>query len=322
MTLRSLLHTVCTVLLVAAALQVHAEYPERQIRIIVPISAGSTTDTIARVVADKLRLAVGHPVVVENVPGAGGTIGTAMAAKAPADGYTLLIASSAHTVNPAIYKNLPYSTTGDFSAISVLATLPNILVSSPASNLKSLEDLVAQARAAPDKLTYGSGGVGSGAHMNAVVFLSAAKVSAMHVPFKGTSEVVNELLAGRIDFAFVPITTALPHLRAGKLQALAVGASRRTVLLHELRTTEEAGIAGSAHNEWVGMYARSGTPDAVLRRLNAEVTGILRDPSVSEHLAGMGASPAPTTPAEADAFVRSGIAASVKAVSIAGIPMN
>lgn len=300
----------------------YADYPERSVKIIVPISAGSTTDAIARLVAERLRTPLGQSVVVENVTGAGGSVGTAAVARAPADGYTLLVASSAHTVNPAIYKNLPYNTTADFSAVSVLATLPNILVTPPGRGLNSLEDLLTQGRAAPNKLTYGSGGVGSGAHMNAALFLAMAKVTALHVPFRGTPEVVNELIAGRIDFAFVPITTALAHIRAGKLVPLAVGASKRTPLLPDLRTTEEAGVAGSAHNEWIGMYVRSGVPEAILKRLNRDVTQVLRDASVAERLAALGATASPSSPEEADALVRSGIATSTNTVKLANIPTN
>lgn len=299
-----------------------AAYPERPIRIVVPIAAGSTTDFIARVIAEKLRESLGQPIVVENIPGAGGTIGTGTAARAPTDGYTLLVASSAHTVNPAIYKSLPYSTTGDFAGISVLVTLPNILVTSSGKPYASLETLVGEGRAKPGQLTFGSGGVGSGAHMNAELFRAMAKFEAVHVPYKGSPEVVNELIGGRIDFAFVPITTALPHIRAGKLSALAVGSATRTPLLPDLRTTEEAGIAGSAHNEWIGMYTRAGTPAAVLRRLNREVVRALKDPAVAEKLSTVGASPSPTSPEETDAYVKAGIAHIEHLVSLAKIPRN
>lgn len=297
-------------------------YPERAVRVVVPIAAGSTTDFVARVVAEQLRQALNQTVIVENVAGAGGTIGTAAVAKAASDGHTLLVASSAHTVNPVIYKSLPYNTTADFSGVSVLVTLPNILVTSPAKPYTSVEALVKEGRAKPGYLTFGSGGVGSGAHMNAELFRAMAKFEAVHVPYKGTPEVVNELIGGRIDFAFVPITTALPHIRAGKLLPLAVGSAARTPMLPELRTTEEAGIAGSAHNEWIGIYIRSGTSDAVLRKLNREVVRALKDPAVAEKLSTVGATPAPSTPEDTDAQVRAGIAHVTRTVQLARIPTN
>lgn len=322
MTPSKILFRAAAALALIAAQPALAQFPEKALKVIVPIAAGSTTDFIARVVAEQLRASLGQTVVVENMAGAGGTIGTAAAAKSAPDGHTLLVASSAHTVNPVIYKSLPYSTTGDFAGVSVLVTLPNILVTTPGKGINSLEDLVREGRANPGTLTFGSGGVGSGAHMNAELFRAMAKFEAVHVPYKGTPEVVNEIIAGRVDWAFVPITTALPHLRAGKLLPLAVGSSTRTPLLPDLRTTEEAGIAGSAHNEWIGMYTRAGTPDAVLRRLNREVVKALRDPATAEKLATVGAAPTPTSPEEIDALVKSGIASVANTVKIARIPTN
>ena len=319
---RRILFRVAAVLLLMVGQPASAQSLDRPLKVIVPIAAGSTTDFIARVVAEQLRASLGQTVLVENMAGAGGTIGTATAAKSAPDGLTLLVASSAHTVNPVLYKSLPYSTTGDFAGVSVLVTLPNILVTTPGKGINSVEDLVRQGRANPGKLSFGSGGVGSGAHMNAELFRAMAKFESVHVPYKGTPEVVNEIIAGRIDWAFVPITTALPHLRAGKLLPLAVGASSRTPLLPELRTTEEAGFASSAHNEWIGMYTRAGTPDATLRRLNREVVKALRDPVTAEKLATVGAAPAPSTPEEIDALVKSGIASVANTVRIAQIPTN
>ena len=297
-----------------------ADYPDRPIKIIVPIGAGSTTDFVARLIAEQLRTSLGQPVVVENQPGAGGTLGTAMFARAPADGYTLLVASSAHTVNPVMYSKLPYNTTTDFSGISVLVTLPNILVTSPARNFRSMSDLVSFGHKQPGVLTFGSGGVGSGAHMNAELFRAMAKVDAVHIPYKGTPEVVNGLISGSVDFAFVPITTALPFLRSGKLVPLALGSAARTPLLPDVPTTEEAGVPGSAHNEWLGLYTRSGVPDDIIRRLNREVVKALKSAALTERLAMVGASPAPTSPEETDAYVKAGITSVAGTVKLARIP--
>ncbi len=300
----------------------HAEYPDRNLRIIVPIAAGSTTDYVARALADQLRLALGQAMVVDNIVGAGGTIGTAAAARAAPDGYTLLVASSAHTVNPVIYSTLPYNTTRDFSGISVLVTLPNVLVTSPAKNIQTVEALVALGRNHTRGLSYGSGGVGSGAHMNAELFRTAAKMDAVHIPYKGTPAVVTALIAGEIDFAFVPITTALPFIRSGKLTALALGSAARTPLFPDLLTTEEAGVPGSAHNEWIGLYTNAGTPPNVVRRLSLEVTKALKSSALSERLLAVGATPASTTPEETDAYVKAGIASISKTVKLAKIPVN
>lgn len=300
----------------------HAEYPDRNLRIIVPIAAGSTTDYVARALADQLRLALGQAMVVDNIVGAGGTIGTAAAARAAPDGYTLLVASSAHTVNPVIYSTLPYNTTRDFSGISVLVTLPNVLVTSPAKNIQTVEALVASGRNNTRELSYGSGGVGSGAHMNAELFRTAAKMDAVHIPYKGTPAVVTALIAGEIDFAFVPITTALPFIRSGKLTALALGSAARTPLFPDLLTTEEAGVPGSAHNEWIGLYTNAGTPPNVVRRLSLEVTKALKSAALNERLLAVGATPASTTPEETDAYVKAGIASISKTVKLAKIPVN
>jgi tripartite-type tricarboxylate transporter receptor subunit TctC len=304
------------------AINASAEYPDHPIRVIVPIDAGSTTDFIARTIAEQIRGPLGQQAIVENRSGAGGSIGSAVVARSAPDGYTLLVASSSHAVNPAIYPNLPYNTKADFAGISLLVTLPNVLVTSPAKNFRTPGALVDFGRAHPGVLNFGSGGVGSGAHMNAALFQSKAGFEAVHVAFKGTPDVVNALIAGRVDFAFVPITTCLPFLRSGQLVGLAVGASKRSALLPDLPTTEEAGVAGSAHNEWIGFFARAGTPPAVIRRLNEEVVKALRNPTVIERLASVGAAPAATTPEELDAFVKTSMAAFAKTVKLANIATN
>ena len=297
-------------------------YPERPIKVVVPIGAGSTTDFIARLVAEKVRGALGQPLVTENRAGAGGSLGTALVAQAPADGYTLLIASSSHTVNPAIYKSLPYSTTRDFSGITMLVTLPNILVVPPSKGITSMNALIELGRANPGKLNYGSGGVGSAAHMSAEQFRSAAKFDAVHVAYKGTPEVINDLLSGRLDFAFVPITTVLPQVRAGTLSALALGSLERTPLLPNIPTTVESGIPNSAYAVWIGLFARAGTPREIINRLQREVTVALRDPAVVEQLASVGATPALMASDDFDTYIKAEIDSVSKTVRQAGIPTN
>ena len=297
-------------------------YPDRALRIIVPIDAGSTTDFIARLLAERLRGPLGQNLVIENRSGAGGSIGSAVVAKSNPDGYTLLIASSSHTVNPAIYSSLPYNTRRDFAGVSMLVTLPNVLVVSPAKGIASLKALIDLAKAKPGELNYGSGGVGSAAHMNAEQFRAAARFDAVHVPYKGTPEVVNGLISGRLDFAFVPITTALPHLRANKLAALALGSIDRTPLLPNIATTEASGVPGSAYNVWIGMFVRGGTPRDIVNRLHREVTTALADPAMVERLAGVGAAPAAMSPDAFDQFISAEIDSVANTVKLSGIPTN
>jgi tripartite-type tricarboxylate transporter receptor subunit TctC len=299
-----------------------ADYPDRAVRIVVPIDAGSTTDVIARMLAGRISGPLGQPIVVENRGGAGGSIGSALVAKSAPDGYTLLIASSSHTVNPAIYPSLPYSTTRDFSGVTMLVTLPNILVVPPAKNITSTRALIDLAKSKPGQLHYGSGGVGSAAHMNAEQFRAMAKFEAVHVAYKGTPAVINDLIAGRLDYAFVPITNALTFIRAGRLLPLAVGSSERSPLLPDVPTTVEAGVPGSSYNVWIGLFAPGGTPRDIVNRLNKEVIAALKDPAIVERLAAVGAAPAPMAPEALDNYVKAEIDSVAKTVKLSGIPTN
>ena len=233
-------------LLALGGAHAQGDWPRGQtIKLIVPFTAGSGTDIVARLVAEKLGPALGTSVIVDNKPGAGGTLGATQVAKAPADGYTLLIHSAGHLVNPAIYPNLSYDTLKDFAGITPLASLPNVLIVSPQKGWKSAKDLVAQARANPGKLNYGSAGIGSATHMNAEIFRDSAKFDAVHVPFKGTPEAMTETATGRLDYFFAPLTSALPLIKDGRLQALAVGTPQRSPLLPNVPTTLEAGFPKS-----------------------------------------------------------------------------
>ena len=298
------------------------DYPSRALRIIVPISSGSTTDVIARIVAEGMRAALGQAVVVENRPGAGGTVGSAVVAKAPADGYTLLVVSSAHTSNPVLYSKLPYDGINDFRGITMLAAMPQILVTAPSKNIKTVGELIERARAKPGSLTYGSGGVGSAVHMNAEQFRAMAKFEALHVPYRGTPEVVTDLISGAIDFSFIPAGNVLGAIREGRLVALATGTEQRSKLLPEVPTTVEAGVPGSAYGPWIGMFAPAGTPVAVLERLNREAVKALRAPETAQKLAGFGADAAPMTSEAFDALVAKEVASIREIVRIAKIPVN
>jgi tripartite-type tricarboxylate transporter receptor subunit TctC len=297
-------------------------YPSRIIKIIVPISAGSTTDVVARQVGEGLRMALGQTVLVDNRPGAGGTIGSAAVAKAPADGYTLLVVSASHTANPAIYSSLPYDTLKDFKGITRLAIAPLILVASPSKNFKSVAELVARAKARPGEMTYGSGGVGSAAHMNAEQFRAMAGFDAVHVPYRGTPEMMADVIAGRVDFGFISTVTALGSLNDGKLVALGCGAEQRSSLLPDVPTTVEAGVPNSSYDSWLGMFATGGTPPEVVQILNRETVKVLQTPETAKKFAAMGAEVAPMTDADFDAFVAKDLAKIAALVKLAKIPVN
>jgi len=312
--------TILAALLLAVAPAAFAQaFPDKPIKFVVPFTAGSGTDIVARTVAEPMLRALGQPIVVENKPGAGGTLGAAQVAKSAPDGYTLLVHSAGHVANPAIYNNLPYDTAKDFVGITPLASLPNVLIVSPAKGWKGPQDMVAQARANPGKLNYGSAGIGSATHMNAEIFRDSAKFDAVHVPFKGTPEAMTETATGRIDFFFAPLSSALPLIKDGRLQALAVGTPQRSPVLPNVPTTVEAGFAKSEYTFWVALLAPAGTPKAVVDRLNAEALKALASPEVKEKLAVLGAEPMPMSAAAFDAFLKSETARMADVVKAAGI---
>jgi tripartite-type tricarboxylate transporter receptor subunit TctC len=262
---------------------------------------------------------LGQPIVIENRPGAGGTVGAAVVAKSNPDGYTLLVHSAGHVANPAIYKELPYDTLKDFAGITPLASLPNVLVVAPAKGYKTVKDLVANAQAHPGQLNYGSAGNGSATHMNAEIFRQAAKFDAVHVPYKGTPEAMAEVMSQRIDFFFAPLSSALPQITAGKLQALAVGTAKRSPLLPDVPTTIEAGYPHSEYVFWVALLAPAATPKPIIDKLNAAALKALNDPPIHEKLRTLGAEPMPMQPAAFDAFLREETARMAQVVKAAGI---
>ncbi len=296
-------------------------WPARPIRAIVPFTAGSASDIVPRLVFDRLSADLGQPIIIDNRPGAGGTIGTAAVARSEPDGYTLLATASAHTVNPSLYPDAPYDTVRDFAAIIPLGALPNVLVVSPASGLKTAADLVAKAKAANGAITYASVGVGSGSQFSAERFRLSAGFQGAHVPFKGGPEAINEVLAGRVDFFFCPIALALPFVRDGRLVALAVGSSARASALPDTPTTLEAGYADSDFAFWIGLFAPSKTPPSVVDTLYGKTRDILASPDTREKLARLGVDPMRLVPAEFDALVKREIAANaivIKAANIKG----
>jgi len=279
-------------------------FPAKPIRIIVPFTPGSATDTIARPIAERLSAALGQPVLVENRPGAGGTIGIGVLAKSPPDGYTLGVVSTGHVVNPVLYASLPYDTLRDFSGVAPLAGQPSVLVVSPALGVKTVRDLVAMAKAKPGSLNYATAGVGSAAHISAEKFLMAAGIDAVHVPFKGSPESITETIGGRTQYTWTPLSTAVGQIRGGQLLALAVSTAQRSPTLPEVPTIAEAGFPRGEFNFWVGMLAPAHTPHEVLARLNAEVQRALQAADMKERLAKLGSEPMAMSPEQFDAFIR------------------
>jgi tripartite-type tricarboxylate transporter receptor subunit TctC len=297
-------------------------WPTKPIRVMVPLSAGSSPDIVGRVVLEQVASQLGQPIVVENRLGAGGTLATGAVAKAPPDGYTLLVHTTTHAVTASTYSNPGYDTRRDFAAITGLASVPNVLVVAP-NKYKTLKDLVAAAKARPGTMNYASVGPGSASHLNAERFLMASGIKAQHVPFRGGPEALTEIMAGRIDFYFVPLSPARGLLDAGKVVVLAVSGSQRASALPDIPTTVEAGFPNSDYNFWVGMFAPAATPRVIVDKLNAETIKALQMPSVKAKLEGnAGGEPMPMTPAEFDAFVKKEIDVNAALVKAAGIEVN
>ena len=297
-------------------------WPSKPVRIIVPFTPGSATDIIARALAERLQPVLVQPLIVENRPGAGGTIGAAVVAQSPPDGHTLLVQSSGHTVNPHIYASLGYDTLRDFAGVTPLVTLPNVLIVAPSKGYKSLGELVAAAKAQPGALNYASAGTGSATHMNSEKFRAAAGISAVHVPMKGTPEAITETIAGRVDWFFAPLISAGPMIKDGKAIALAVGTSRRAALLPDVPTTVEAGVANSDYTFWIGLFAPAKTPREIVDNLQQEVVRVMASTEMKERLASLGAEAWTTTPAQFDDYVRAELAANASIVGAAGIKPN
>ncbi|MEO5737225.1 MAG: tripartite tricarboxylate transporter substrate binding protein [Variovorax sp.] len=317
-------HIVISALAACTVAGAHAQggWPAGQpIRLVVPFTAGSGTDIVARLVAERLGPALGTSVIVDNKPGAGGTLGAALVAKAPADGYTLLVHSAGHLVNPSIYPSLSYDTLKDFAGITPMASLPNVLVTTP-GKFNDVKDLVAQAKAKPGGFNYGSAGNGSATHMNAEVFRLAAGIQAQHVPFRGTPEAMTEVMGGRIDWFFAPMVSALPLIQSGKLKALAVGTGKRSAVQPSLPTTVESGVPGSEYLFWVGLFAPAKTPKPAVDALQAEVAKIMASSELKERLDKLGAEPFTMPSAQFDKFIVDETAKAQQVVKAAGIKVD
>ena len=298
------------------------QWPTKQpMRVILSFPAGSSLDVLGRPVFDHVSKQIGQAVVFEYRPGAGGTLGMAAVAKAEPDGYTLLINSSVHTITPSTYSKLPYDTLRDLTGIIPLGQFPNVLVVPP-DRWKTVQELVAAAKAKPGSVTYGSGGIGAATHLNAERFRLSAGFEALHVPFRGAPDVLREILGGRIDFYFSPLTSAVPLIQAGQVRGLAVSSLKRNPHLPDVPTTLEAGYPNSDYVFWIGVFAPGGTPRDIVNRLNEAVVKALNDPAIKEGMNRMAAEPMIMKPEEFDQYIKAEIETVAAVVKAAGIQPN
>ena len=297
---------VFTLLALAAPLAAGQSFPAKPIRVIVPSPPGDGSDVVARLIGEKLTAAWGQQVVVDNRPGAGGRIGTEAAAKAPADGYTWIMANAgSHGINGGLYRNLPYDLEKDFAPITQIVRSPNALVVSPSLGVASVAEFIALLKKNPGKYSYGSGGNGSSAHLSAELFKSMAGVDIVHVPYKGASLALTDLVAGNIVMFMGNLPPAMGHIKAGRIKALAVTTRTRSKFVPELPTMDESGLKGFETVAWFGLLAPAGTPPPIVARLNAEAIRSLRSDEMKERLAVDGAEPQGSTPEEFAALIAS-----------------
>ena len=278
-------------------------WPARPLRVIVPFAPGGGTDITARMVAQPLSERLGQPVVIDHRPGAGTMLGTELAARAPADGYTLLLAAAPHAINPALYSQVKYDALRDFTPVTMAIAFPYVITAHPSTPLLSIGDVISHAKAHPGKLTFGSSGIGSTNHLAGELFNRMAGVELTHVPYKGGGPALADALGGHLSLLFGTVLETLPQVRNGKLRGLAVSSATRTAIAPELPTVAESGVPGYDVTGWYAFLVPAGTPPGVVSRLNEEITRILATPAVRERLLALGAEPSPTTPEKAQAFI-------------------
>lgn len=294
------------------------KYPEKNIRLIVPFPTGAS-QILGILVSEKLGAALGQPVVADFRPGAGGNIGAELAAKAPADGHTLLLTSPSLAISPSLYKKLNYDTLRDFATISMLATVPNVMVIHPSVPAKNLGELVKLAKAHPGKMSFGSGGIGSSNHLASELFKSLAKVDILHVPYKGASIALTHILGGEVEMVVVTVPATIPFITTGKLRGLAVLVPERVPTLPGVPTTAEAGMPELVITTWYGLFAPAGVKPEIIDRVNAEVVKFMQSPEVKKQLAKVGLEPQTSSPAEFGKFLRADMEKWARVIREAGI---
>ncbi len=291
-----------------------SEYPVRPIRLVVPFPPGASNDTIARAVAEKMHAAFGQPVVVDNRGGAGTAIGTHIVAKSPPDGYTLMLTSVSYTTNAAVQVKLPFDPLADITGITMIGKAPMLLVVHPAVPAKSARELIALAKTRPGQMNYASNGVGTIPHLLAEILMREAKISLVHVPYKGLGAAITDLVAGQVHMLIASPPSVFPQVKAGRLRALAVSTEKRSAFAPELPTIVESGVPGYTAQQWWGLFAPTGTPREIVTYLNGEVLKILATDDIKRRLSSEGAEPAPMSPGDFNVFVRNEIAKWTKVV--------
>jgi tripartite-type tricarboxylate transporter receptor subunit TctC len=298
----------------------HAEnWPARLIKATIPFGAGSATDVVPRVLFDRLAAELGQSIIVENRPGAGGTLGTALVAKAEPDGYSILADSSALTIAPAIFPHLTFDTTRDLASVLMIGASANVMIVPASRPWKTVQDFIADAKAKPGSISFGSVGVGSATHISAEKFRLAAGIEATHVPYRGGSEVIADIIGGRVDFYFCPLATALPLIQAGQVRALVVSTAKRVAELPDVPAPSEAGLKNADSAIWFGVLMPSKTPRDIIDKFHAAGVKVLAEPAMQDSLKQLGVDPLPMSPKEMDEFVARETAANREVIKAAGI---
>ncbi|MDH0493505.1 Bug family tripartite tricarboxylate transporter substrate binding protein [Comamonas aquatica] len=294
-------------------------YPDKPLTMIVPFSAGGTTDILARIVGQALGQELGQTIIIENKPGAGGNIGAQQASRAKADGYTLFMGTvGTHAINQALYKKLPYDPVKDFAPLSRVANVPNLLVAHPSRPYKTVQEMIAYAKKHPGEVTYGSPGSGASPHVSGALFQSMTGAELTHVPYKGSAPAISDLLGNQIAVMFDNMPSAIQHVRSGKLRPIAVTTAKRSSELPDVPTIAEAGVPGYEATSWFGLWAVAGTPAPILDQLHTALAKVLKDPGVSKKIADQGGEVVIETPAQFDAFIKTEAAKWGKVVKESG----
>ena len=311
----ALLATAAAYLALSGAARAEDGWPSRPIKLVVPFAAGGTSDVLARALAEKLQGTLKQTVIVDNKAGAGGVIGADSVAKAPADGYTILLGTIAsHAINPALQPKMPYDALKDFAPVDLLGSISNVLLVGAAQPFKTVKDLTAAAKAKPGSVAFASAGQGSSQHMSGELFKQLAGAELTHIPYKGSAPAIQDVIGGQVPMSFETVTVALPHIQSGKVRALAVTSAKRSPALPDTPTLQEAGVAGFDVASWQAIYAPAGTPPAVVQRLNAEIEKIVAMPEVKAKFETLGLQHTPNTPAEFAAFNKAEVAKWTKVV--------
>jgi len=305
MTARFMALVLCTLVLSAGAQE---QYPSRPVRFILPFPPGGGTDILGRLIAERLSASLGQPVVTENRGGAGGNVGAEAAARSAPDGYTIVLCAPSLAISPSLYSKLNYDPVKDFAPVSLVATVPNVMITHPSVPAQTLQEFIAHARTRPGTMNFGSGGNGTSNHLAAELFNIVTGAKLVHIPYKGVNLAMQDVLSGQIHLVVIGIPAAAPHIKAGRLRALAVVTPQRTAALPEVPTTDEAGLKDFEVTTWYGVLAPAGTPRPVIARLNSELVKIIHAPEVKERLAASGTEPRTSTPEEFAAYLKQEIA--------------